>query len=215
MITAIFDLDGTLADTICDLGDAVNYGLSKLGCPVHDYDTYKSFVGNGARKLCFRALPEDRKDEAERLHELFREYYSRHFLDKTAIYDGIRETLARLQSSGVILAVATNKPESFAVEIVSELLPEFDFIRILGGNDVRPIKPDPAIMIEIFASLPDTENRVFMIGDSNVDAATAKNACVEFIGCTWGFRSRAELEAAGANFIAEKPSDIADIILGK
>lgn len=215
MITAIFDLDGTLADTLFDLGDAVNYGLTQLGLPTHEYDTYKSFVGNGARKLCFRALPEDRKDEAERLHELFREYYGRHYLDKTAIYSGIKETLARLQDSGVTLAVATNKPESFAIEIVSELLPELRFIRILGGNDVRPHKPDPAIMIEIFAALPDTENRVFMIGDSNVDAATAKNACVEFIGCTWGFRSREELEAAGADFIAEKPSDIADIILGK
>lgn len=215
MITAIFDLDGTLADTIFDLGDAVNYGLAKLGCPVHDYETYKGFVGNGARKLCFRALPEDRKDEAERLHEIFREYYGRHYLDKTTIYDGVKETLFRLRDAGVILAVATNKPESFAVEIVSELLPEFEFVRILGGNDIRPPKPDPAIMIEIFAALPDMENRVFMIGDSNVDAATAQNACVECIGCTWGFRSRHELEDAGADFIADKPSDIADIILGK
>ncbi len=214
MITAIFDLDGTLADTIADLGDAVNFGLEKLSVPTHDYTAYKQMVGNGVRKLCYRALPEDSKDRLDELHGLFKEHYDVHYLDKTKLYDGIKETLARLRDSGVKLAVATNKPENVAAEIVTELLPEFDFVRILGGTDKRPAKPDTAILIEIFAALPDEENRVFMIGDSNVDVQTAKNACIESIGCAWGFRGRAELEAAGADFIAEKPSDIADIILG-
>jgi len=213
MITAIFDLDGTLADTICDLGDAVNYGLEKLGFPTHDYESYKKMVGNGVKKLCLRALPEDKKEKTEELLGLFREYYNVHYLDKTCLYDGMKETLEKLSDSGVVLAVATNKPEDVAREIVMELLPDTDFVKVLGGVDYRPSKPDSAILIEIFAALPDVENRVYMIGDSNVDVQTAKNAGIESIGCAWGFRGRAELEAEGADFIAEKPADIADIIL--
>ena len=213
MKTAVFDLDGTIADTIYDLGDAVNHGLEKLGCPVHDYAAYKKMVGNGAKKLCERALPDDKKDKAGELHKLFKDYYSVHYLDKTKLYDGMRETVEKLQSRGVVLAVATNKPEDVAREIVEKLLPDIEFVRVLGGVDYRPVKPDIAILTEIFSALPDEENEVYMIGDSNVDVHTAKNAGIPCIGCAWGFRGRAELEAEGAEFIAEKPSDIADIIL--
>ncbi|MCR5600277.1 MAG: HAD family hydrolase [Ruminococcus sp.] len=213
MITAVFDLDGTIADTICDLGDAVNYGLERLGCPAHDHEAYKKMVGNGAKKLCERALPEEKKENSAELHKLFKEYYSEHYLDKTKLYDGMKETLEKLQNSGVVLAVATNKPEDVAREIVEELLPDIDFIKVLGGVDYRPTKPDIAILVEIFAALPDVENRVYMIGDSNVDVQTAKNAGIECIGCAWGFRGREELNAEGADYIAEKPEDIAEIIL--
>ena len=192
----------------------MNYGLEKLGCPVHDYEAYKQMVGNGAKKLCFRALPEGQKDKAEELHLMFREYYSHHYLDKTKLYDGMRETLEQLRDNGVILAVATNKPENAAREIIWELLPDIGFIKVLGGVDYRPTKPDSAILVEIFSALPDEGYEVYMIGDSNVDVQTAKNAGIKCIGCAWGFRGRAELAAAGADFIAEKPSDIADIILG-
>ena len=213
MITAIFDLDGTLADTICDLGDAVNYGLQQLGYPVHDYESYKQMVGNGAKKLCERALPEGKNDKFMELHGLFKEYYSKHYLDKTVLYDGMKETLQKLQSRGVVLAVATNKPESAARDIVDVLLPDIDFVKVLGGVDYRPHKPDTAIIDEILAALPDEEKRVYMIGDSNVDIQTAKNAGIKSIGCAWGFRGRAELEAEGADYIAEKPEDIVSVIL--
>lgn len=213
MITAIFDLDGTLADTLYDLADAVNYGLRQLGYPEHEYEKYKHFVGNGVQKLCFRALPEDKKDDAEKLHEYFNEYYGEHFLDKTKLYDGMYETLKKLSANGVKLAIATNKPENFAVEIADALLSELDFVKILGGCDYRPKKPDTAILVEIFAALPDKENRVFMIGDSNVDVEVGKNAGIETIGCVWGFRGREELETAGADFIAETVDDIVKFIL--
>lgn len=217
---AIFDLDGTIADTICDLGDAVNYGLEKLECPTHDYEAYKQMVGNGAKKLCFRALPEDKKDKAEELYLMFKEYYSHHYLDKTKLYDGMKETMEKLQNNGVILAVATNKPEDAAREIIAKLLPDIDFLCVLGGSDKRPLKPDPAVISEVYSLLPnDEEFCVEMIGDSNVDVMTANNADIGFIGCTWGFRGREELEACireckrgDSSFIAEKPSDIADII---
>ena len=213
MITAIFDLDGTLADTLFDLADAVNYGLQKMGYPLHDYDEYRYFVGNGVQKLCYRALPDGRKDDTEKLLEFFREYYSVHCFDKSVIYDGMKDTLKRLSDNGVKLAVATNKPQNFARIIVSELLPEFKFESVLGGCDERPRKPDTAIINAILSGIPEKENRVYMVGDSAVDVNTAKNAEITSIGCIWGFRGREELQSAGADFLAEKPSDIADIIL--
>ncbi len=212
MITAIFDLDGTLADTLEDLADATNYGLEQLGYPTHPYESYKLFVGNGVKKLCERALPNDKKDNTERLLELFTERYNKHFLDKTCLYDGIRETLATLADNGITLAVATNKPQEFAVQIVEKLLPEFEFVKILGGCSDRPKKPCPDIILEILDELP-IGTKAFMIGDSNVDIETAVNAGISSIGCIWGFRGENELSSAGADYIAETPSDIPGFII--
>lgn len=213
MKIAIFDMDGTLADTLCDLADAVNWGLREMGCPEHTYDEYKYMVGNGAAKLCYRALPEDRRSESGELRRLFSEYYSEHFLDKTRLYDGIETVLRELSGAGVKLAVATNKPEAFAEQIVGALLPDIDFVRVLGGCAERPVKPDTQILAEIFAALPDEDCTAYMIGDSNVDIQTGQNAGIVTVGCAWGFRGREELERAGADYIAEKPEDIAGIIL--
>lgn len=212
MITAIFDLDGTIADTIQDLANAVNFGLHELGYPEHDLENYKKFVGNGAKKLCYRALPDDRKSDAKKLHKLFREYYNEHFLDNTKLYPDIKNTLEKLSENNVTLAVATNKPQDFAREIISSLLPDIDFIKVLGGCDERPKKPDTAIISEILTGLPD-DNTVYMIGDSNVDIQTAKNSGLVSIGCIWGFRSREELEAEGADYIIESADEITEIIL--
>lgn len=209
---AIFDLDGTLADTLYDLADATNFALEKLGYPVHPYESYKKFVGNGVQKLCYRALPDDKKSDTEKLLEIFSGYYGKHFLDKTKLYDGMRETLSTLAENNVLLAVATNKPQNFARQIVNKLLPEFDFVKVLGGCSERPKKPDTAIINEILSGLT-ADDKIFMIGDSNVDIQTAKNAGIFSIGCEWGFRGREELENAGADFIAEKSFDIADFIL--
>ncbi len=212
MTTVIFDLDGTIADTIEDLADAVNYGLRKLGCPEHDINSYKQFVGNGAMKLCIRALPEGKKDIREKLLDLFHEYYDVHYLDKTKLYDGIKDTLDVLAANGVTLAVATNKPQDAARKIVEKLLPDVPFTKVLGGCDERPKKPDSTVINEILNGLSE-DNTVYMIGDSNVDIQTAKNCGILSIGCVWGFRGRTELEAAGADFIAEKAEDITKIIL--
>ncbi|HBB19632.1 MAG TPA: phosphoglycolate phosphatase [Ruminococcus sp.] len=213
MTLAIFDLDGTLADTLRDLADATNYGLEQLGLPTHPYDSYRQFVGNGAVKLCERALPQDKNHLTMELHGLFSQYYGSHFFDKTTVYDGIPEMLRRLADAGVVLAVATNKPENFAQTIVSELLSDFSFIKVLGGRPDREKKPDPAIIREILEALPEKPEKTFMIGDSNVDIQTAKNSGLTSIGCPWGFRGEEELRSAGADFIAGSPGDIANIIL--
>ncbi len=212
MITAIFDLDGTIADTIQDLSNAVNYGLRELRYPEHDLKAYKKFVGNGVEKLCYRALPDDRKSDSEKLHSFFREYYSEHFLDNTKLYPNIKSTIERLSANGVILAVATNKPQDFARRIISKLLPDTEFIKILGGCSERPKKPDSAVIHEILDGLPK-DNTVYMIGDSNVDIKTAKNADLISIGCTWGFRSKQELESEDADYIIESADEITEIIL--
>lgn len=214
MITAIFDLDGTLADTLQDLADAVNYGLKELGYPVHSVESYKQMVGNGAEKLCFRALPENSKDRTKELYDIFCIRYGSHYLDNTRLYDGIEETINILSQSGVKLAVATNKPQDAARKITAAFLPDAGFLKVLGGCEERPKKPDPAVIREILDGLPD-DNLVYMIGDSNVDIQTAKNTGLVSIGCAWGFRGRQELESAGADHIAEKPQDIAKIILGR
>ena len=209
---AIFDLDGTLADTLEDLADATNHGLKALGYPEHDYDSYRKFVGNGVQKLCYRALPDDRKDDMEKLLEIFNEYYGKHFLDKTRLYDGMKKCLEVLTENGVILAVATNKPQDFAVQIVKKLLPEYKFVKVLGGCAERRKKPDTEIIEEIVSEYPSEED-IYMIGDSNVDIQTAKNAGISSIGCVWGFRGREELTGAGADFIAETPEDIVKYII--
>lgn len=212
MTTAIFDLDGTIADTIEDLADAVNCGLRKLNFPEHSIEAYKKFVGNGAMKLCFRALPDDKKDMSDELHALFIEYYNMHYLDKTKLYEGMSNVMNTLSANGVTLAVATNKPQDVAREIIAKLLPDADFIKVLGGCNERPKKPAPDIINEILRELPE-DNKVYMIGDSNVDIQTAKNCGLISIGCLWGFRGRQELEDAEADFIAEKAEDITKIIL--
>lgn len=212
MITAIFDLDGTLADTISDLADATNFALEKLGYPVHPYESYKKFVGNGVQKLCYRALPDDKKEDTEKLLEIFNDYYGKHFLDKTTLYDEMKNCLDILRQNNVTLAVATNKPQNFARQIVKKLLPEYDFLKVLGGCSERPKKPDTAIITEIISELSE-DNQIFMIGDSNVDIQTAKNAGIYSIGCVWGFRGREELVNAGADYIAQTPSDIARFII--
>lgn len=213
MKTAIFDLDGTLADTLTDLADAVNNGLEQLNCPRHPYDSYRYFVGNGAKILCYRALPQNKKELTDTLHNMFSEYYGEHYLDETRLYPGIRDMLTELAEHEVALAVATNKPQDVAREIISVLLPDVPFVKVLGGCDERPKKPDIAIIAEIVNELPSSGNEVFMIGDSNVDIQTAQNAGILSIGCAWGFRGRTELEDAGADYIAESVPDITRIIL--
>ena len=213
MKIAIFDLDGTIADTIADLGDAVNYGLRNLNHKEHTYEQYKKMVGNGAQVLCQRSLPVDFKHEADMLLTLFSEYYANHYLDKTKLYDGIKHTIQVLSDNKVKLAIATNKPQTFARPIIQFLLPDIHFESVLGGCSERPKKPDRAIIDEILSSFHG-KNDIYMIGDSNVDIQTAKNANIHSIGCEWGFRDKEELISEGAEFIAKCPEDIIHIILG-
>lgn len=210
---AIFDLDGTLVDSICDLADSVNKALADGGYPTHPYESYRRFVGNGAKKLIERALPKGTpEEERERIHAAFSDNYRERCLNKTRPYDGVTELLDRLKESGVKCAVASNKPDGFSKHIVTELFGDERFDLVLGKRDGVGVKPSPDILLDIMSALGCTAEQSVMIGDSDVDVMTAHNAGLPCIGCAWGFRGTDELERAGVDMIAQRPDDITDIL---
>lgn len=204
----IFDLDGTLLNTISDLGEACNYALEKMGYQPHPITSYNYMVGNGVRRLLERAQPDADKGKIDQLLVYFREYYDLHCIDATKPYPGIPELLDELTQRGVAVAVATNKYQSAATKIINHFFPEVPFVAVLGQVDDRPVKPDPSIIFTILSQHPTTKNEVMMIGDSAVDIETARRACVESIGVTWGFRPVSELRKACAVHVVSRPSEI-------
>ena len=197
------DLDGTVLDTVRDLGDAVIFGLKKYGFAPRSYDEIRQFVGNGVKKLIERALPDGEKSEEniEKVHNAFNEYYSAHFADHTSPYPGMPELLKEIRRTGIKLAVFSNKPQQFTEELIDKFYPDiFDIVR--GNREVFPRKPDPAGELEIMKEAGVSPEETVHVGDSDTDVLTAKNAGVTCLACTWGYRSRESLEAASAPFIA-------------
>ena len=209
----IFDLDGTLVNSIFDLGDSVNYVLEEEGLPCFDYETYKHFVGNGTAKLIERALPEGMrtKENIESFHKRFAEQYQKRCLDKTKPYEGIPKVLESLKEKGIKIAVASNKPDQFAGFIVRSIFGEGYFDMVLGKREGVPTKPDPAIINDILAELGAEAEQTLIVGDSDVDVITAHNAGIKCIGCEWGFRGREELETAGADIIISRPEELNEL----
>ncbi len=211
----IFDLDGTLVNTLEDLADSVNKALEFYGFDTHCTEEYRYFVGDGTLMLIERALPEDSRDvkTIETVHNMFSDIYSKNYLVKSKAYIGVSDVFYMLKSRGVKLAVATNKPHKFAKEIIDILFGEVAFDCVVGKKDSTPKKPDPTIIYNILNELSEEKNDAIMIGDSNVDIFTGKNAEITTVGCLWGFRDLDELSNAGADYIAKIPSDILDIVL--
>ncbi|MBR1764560.1 MAG: HAD family hydrolase [Ruminococcus sp.] len=206
---AIFDLDGTLVNSVYDLADATNRALADLGLPTFETERYYHFVGNGTRKLCERVLPEElRTDEnIDHLHAMFAENYERCCFDKTEPYGGISKLLFELRGRGVKCAVASNKPDGFSCRIVEHYFGDtFDFV--VGKREGTPTKPDPAIINYIMTALDASPEETVIIGDSDVDIITARNSGTASIGCVWGFRGEEELTAAGCTHLAREPLDI-------
>lgn len=205
---AIFDLDGTLLNTIADLGNACNYALRTLGFSEHALTTYNFMVGNGVRKLIERAEPDANPETVERLLNLFREYYDAHSTDHTKPYPGIPQLLHELQSRGVAIAVASNKYQEAVTRIVTHYFPDIEFVEMRGQQEGFPTKPDPSIIFAILNGYPTPKQQVLYIGDSGVDMETARRACVESVGVTWGFRPASELRGAYADHIVTTPEEI-------
>jgi phosphoglycolate phosphatase len=193
----IFDLDGTLLNTIADIAMAVNHALSASGYPTHSEEVVKSFVGNGVSKLLERALPEDKRTEenVSLLRKHFTEYYDKHNADFSSPYPGILSLLSQLQRNEVMLAVASNKYQQATEKLIAHYFPGIDFIRVLGQRPGVPVKPSPEIVHEIISAANVCKESVLYVGDSAVDMQTASNAGIDAIGVSWGFRPRAELEA--------------------
>lgn len=212
---AIFDLDGTLLDTIDDLAVACNHALRRFGFPEHGREAYKLFVGNGTHNLILRALAPV-KDTASiaQVEAVFHAYYRDHAQDCTRPYDGIPEALAAVKAGGYRLAVLSNKPHAYVGELVEQYFPGL-FDAAYGQREGVPIKPDPAAVLEIMAKLGFAAGDCVYIGDTAVDVETGKNAGLPTIGVLWGFRTRAELEKAGADVIVDKTTALAKILVDK
>ena len=212
----IFDLDGTLLNTIDDLGYACNYALEHTGFPTHQIENYPRMVGNGINNLIRRALPESKRTEENiwRVREYFVPYYNEHNCDYTRPYKGIPEVLKMLKAQGHLLAVASNKYQEATEKIVFHFFPGV-FDAILGEREGIPRKPDPQIVKDIMAQLNDqkaNDPMVLYIGDSLVDRDTAENAHVPFVACSWGFVSRDALIKAGVARIVDVPAEISNEI---
>lgn len=212
----VFDLDGTILNTIDDLADAGNWVCRNHGWPTHSVEEYKRYVGNGMAKLAARFAPEDwRTSEGiQAILDEFMPYYNVHKEDKTAPYPGIRALLERLKVAGVSVAVLSNKAHSLVPDIIEGYFPNmFDFTQ--GAVEGVPTKPDPTLLRRLMEEMgAEAENTLF-VGDSNVDIRTAKNGGLTSCGVLWGFRSRAELEEEGAVHLAATPEELGDLILGQ
>lgn len=206
----IFDLDGTLLNTIEDLGYATNHALTALGFPTLPLTAYPSMVGNGVRKLLQRALPsgQDTDEQIEKLRTVFTQYYDEHCTDHSAPYPGIPELLSELQVKGFKLAVASNKYHEAVVRLIRHYFPNIEWSAIMGQKEGVPVKPDPSIVFEILSCCPTPKSDVLYVGDSGVDMETARRACVESVGVTWGFRPASELRAYYADRIVQSPKEI-------
>ena len=210
----IFDLDGTLLDTIADLAGATNYALAQLGYPTHDTDAIRTFVGNGINKLLERALPanEQTEENVMRMRSYFVPYYDAHNADLSSPYPGIEVLLQRLQDNGIEIAVASNKYQEATTKLVKHYFPTIQFAEVLGQRENIPVKPHPTIVFDILNKTGIDKKDILYVGDSGVDMQTAQNAEVDAIGVTWGFRSRTELETFHPLGIIDKAEELMDYI---
>ncbi len=210
---AIFDLDGTILDTLEDLTDGVNYALSECGYPVRTIDEVRSFVGNGIRKLIERALPVGTPEaEIDRVHGIFAPYYKAHCDVKTKPYDGIPEMLHKLRDAGILTAVLSNKGDFAVQPLIRQYFPGL-FDMALGERPGVPRKPAPDGVYEILEQLDVQKADAVYIGDSNVDIETARNAGLACVCVDWGFRDRAQLMDAGADRIVSTPEALLTSLL--
>lgn len=214
MIKAVlFDLDGTLVNSLADLADSTNFALQKLNFPTHETEEYKYLVGDGIPKLIERALPENERTEENRSKclELFMAHYREHYFDKTDAYDGIKELLSALKADGFKIAVISNKAQEMAQKVVDKVFGDI-FDAVAGKREGYKTKPDPALTLEVIKELGVTPESSVLVGDSGMDMAAAVNAKTTGIGVLWGFRTETELRQNGADYIADTTAQILNII---
>lgn len=210
----IFDLDGTLLNTIDDLADAANWVCERHGWPTHTVEEYKQLVGNGMAVLAQRFVPADWRTPvgiAQVLGE-FMPYYDAHKEDKTAPYPGLPELLSELKGAGVKVAVLSNKAHSLVPDILEHYFPGV-FSYAQGALEGQPTKPDPTLLHRLMGEMGATKDNTLFVGDSNVDVRTAKNGGLTCCGVLWGFRGREELVREGADFLAEDAGALKKLIL--
>ncbi len=203
----IFDLDGTLVDSLTGIAKSLNYALRETGLPEHSLESVREFIGNGARILITRASPKD-ADEAllDRVENAFKSNYDATWPSGTFPYEGINEMLETLHSKGIPLTVLSNKPHPFTSTIVAQVFPQIDFKVVLGQLPGIPHKPDPSGALEIANLMGLLPQECTVIGDSTMDIETARNAGMQAIAVTWGYHDRDKLLAAGARQLMDDPA---------
>jgi len=210
----IFDLDGTLLDSLRDIADAVNYVLGERDLPIHTVDEIREFVGDGAWMLVTRALPEEARhpDTIKECLSAFRAEYRRSWKRTTVPYQGVPEMLDALTLWGIKMAVLSNKPHEFTQQCVGELLSRWHFDSVLGQREGLPLKPEPAGALAIASRLQIEPRACLYVGDSGVDMRTARSAGMYAVGVLWGYRSAHELETCGAHKMIGHPQELVEFI---
>ncbi|MEM3341294.1 MAG: HAD family hydrolase [Thermoplasmata archaeon] len=213
----IFDLDGTLLNTLSDIALSMNSVLSEFGFPGHPVESYRYFIGDGIEELCRRVLPEEKRSEDKGIIKLLvgkmKDVYSSSWRNNTAPYPGIEDMLLTFAKLEIPMSIVSNKPQQFAEEMVKEYFKTIPFRAVFGNASGRPKKPDPASAFESAEKMGLSPSSIAFAGDSATDILTAKNAGMISIGVLWGFRSQEELKDAGADLIVETPAGITDLVL--
>lgn len=210
----IFDLDGTLLDTLSDIADACNWVCETHGWPTHATSEYRYFVGNGVAKLIKRAIPPCSDESYRQAIEEYQQRYTAHNQDKTCPYEGMRQTLEKLRRAGIVLAVLTNKPDNDAAAVIERYYPGI-FHAVRGACPGVPVKPDPTALFALMDGIGARAETSLFVGDSGVDIRTAKNAGLKSCGVLWGFRDRRELADEGADAIIQSPEALLNVVLGE
>jgi phosphoglycolate phosphatase len=209
----LFDLDGTLLNTLEDLADSMNRALAGLGYPAHDTDKYRYFVGDGMEMLARRALPPGASQaEVTKCTAAMREEYGKHWADKTRPYKGIPELLESLAARDLKVAILSNKPDEFTQAVIKKLLPHWRFKPVMGAKTGVPQKPDPTAALMIAADLNILPEHFLYLGDTDTDMKTANASGMYPVGALWGFRKADELKLSGAKALIENPMDLMRLI---
>lgn len=211
----MFDLDGTLLNTIEDLADSVNAALARAGLPERPLEYYYTAVGDGAGTMVWRCLPDDRRNDdlLARVHAYTREEYGQRWNHKTRPYQGIPDMLDALSQLGIRMAILSNKPHASTLKVVAEFLSRWEFAPVRGAREGVPIKPDPQAALDIAEECGIAPENWIYVGDTDTDMQTAKAAGFFTVGASWGFRSAEELRENGADIIADHPADISEMAL--
>ncbi len=209
----VFDMDGTIVDSLGDIAAAMNRSLTRLGHKPYPEDAYKNMVGNGMEVLCRRALKGGTEEEIQKLISLYKEDYLKNCCVRSKLYPGTGELINKLCSNGVKCAVLSNKPHNQVTEIAQKLMNIKDYFKILGQTDSFPAKPAPDSLLHLMKEAKAEKSETAYIGDSNVDIRLGKAAGVFSVGAAWGFRGEEELAAEGADRIAHNAAELKKILL--
>jgi phosphoglycolate phosphatase len=212
--SVLFDLDGTLLDTLADLANSWNRSLASLGFPTHPVESYRNLVGDGVQMLLQRALPEEHRDEQtiERCKCAYVEDYAKNWNRDTRLYEGMAELLDALTKKKMRLAVLSNKLHEFTETCCAHYLGRWKFEVVLGQTPDRPRKPDPAGALEVARRMNEKPDRFIYVGDTATDMQTAKAAGMYPVGALWGFRTADELQAAGARVLIKRPIELLEVL---